>query len=104
MGLGFVRGPPGEGAGTRGRYEDVDASGKVKRAFTYTIKRAWEMTPEEVMHSPGTMLLAPLTKGSKERMPEIMQMVKKGLERSKSDTHTKEMIWDAVYWSMGLIC
>jgi hypothetical protein len=96
--------PPAEGPGMTGRYEEVDAKGKVKRVFTYTIRRAWEIAPEEVTHSPGTMLLAPLTKGARERMPEIVQMVKKGLEGSKAPAKTREMVWDAVYWSMGLIC
>jgi hypothetical protein len=68
------------------------------------IKRAWEMTAEEVMQSPGTMILAPLTKGSRERMPDIVQMVKKGLDRHQVDARTREMIWDCFYWSMGLVC
>ena len=50
------------------------------------------------------MLLAPLTKGSRQRMPEIVQMVKKGLDQCKADAKTRDMVWDAVYWSMGLIC
>jgi hypothetical protein len=102
--LVFLLWPPAEGPGTTGRYEERDAKGKVKNVFTYAIKRAWEMAPEEVMHSPGTMLLAPLTKGSKERMPEIMQMVKKGLDQFRPDAKTRDMVWGAVYWSMGLIC
>jgi hypothetical protein len=100
----FLMWPPAEGPGTTGRVEERDAKGKVKRVFTYTIKRAWEMTPEEVMHGPGTMLLAPLTRGARQRMPEIVQMLKEGLDRCKADTKTREAVWDAVYWSMGLIC
>jgi hypothetical protein len=100
----FLMWPPAEGPGTTGRYRVRDARGKITDSFTYTIKRAWEMTAEEVTDSPGTMILAPLTRGSKERMPEIVQMVKRGLEKCRADTKTRDMVWDSFYWSMGLIC
>jgi hypothetical protein len=104
MVLVFLLWPPAEGPGMTGRFEERDARGKVQRVFTYTLRRAWELTPEEVTHSPGTMLLAPLTKGARQRMPEIVQMVKKGLDRSRADARTRDLVWGAVYWSMGLIC
>lgn len=104
MVLVFLFRPPVEGPGTTGRYEERDAKGKVKRVFTYTLRRAWELEPEEVTNTVGTMLLAPLTRGSKQRMPEIVQMIKKGLDKCQADKKTREMVWDAVYWSMGLIC
>jgi hypothetical protein len=100
----FLMWPPAEGPGMTGRHIERDARGKVIQEFTYTIRRAWEFEPEEVMHSPGTMLLAPLTKGSRQRMPEIVQMVKKGLDASKPDAKTREMVWAAFYWGMGLVC
>ena len=62
------------------------------------------MTPEEVTHSPGTMILAPLTRDSRQRMPEIVPLIQTGLERRQADAQTREMLWDSVYWSMGLIC
>jgi hypothetical protein len=31
-------------------------------------------------------------------------MVKEGMERRRPDATTKQMIWEAVYWSMGLVC
>jgi hypothetical protein len=104
MVLVFLMWPPAEGPGMTGKFEERNAKGKVKRVFTYTIRRAWEIEPEEVMGGPGTMMLAPLTKGSRQRMPEIMQMVHKGLAKCKADHDTVEACWDAVYWSMGLIC
>jgi hypothetical protein len=100
----FLMWPPAEGPGMTGRYEERDAKGRLKRVFKYTIRRAWELEPEETTHSPGTMLLAPLTRRSKERMPEIVQMIRKGLETCKADAKTAAAVWDAVYWSMGLIC
>jgi hypothetical protein len=100
----FLMWPPAEGPGMTGRFEERGTNGKVKRVFTYNIKRAWELEPEEVTHSPGTMLLAPLTRDAKQRMPEIVQMVKRGLEQCKADSRTRDAVWDAVYWSMGLIC
>ena len=100
----FLMWPPAEGPGMTGRYEERDAKGKVKRVFTYAIRKAWEIEPEEIMTGPGTMILAPLTKNSRKRMPEIVQMLKKGLERCKADEKTRAAVWDAVYWSMGLIC
>jgi hypothetical protein len=102
--LVFLLWPPAEGPGMTGRYEERDARGTVKHAFTYTLKRAWELEPEEVVHSPGTMLLAPLTRGSRQRMPEIVQMVKRGLDRCGADEKVRVAVWDSVYWSMGLIC
>jgi len=104
MVLVFLMWPPAEGPGMTGRYEERDTKGKVNRVFTYTLRRAWELEPEEVMRGPGTMILAPLTKGAKQRMPEIVQMMKKGLEESDADNKTREMVWDAAYWAMGLIC
>jgi hypothetical protein len=100
----FLLWPPADGPDVTGRYEERDSAGNVKRVFTYQIKRAWEMELEEVTHSVGTMMLAPLTRGSKQRMPEIVRRVKKALQRHKADAKTRDALWDAVYWSMGLIC
>ena len=96
--------PRAEGPGMTGRFEERDATGKVTRIFTYTIRRAWETTAEEAIQSPGTMLLAPLTKGARERMPEIVRMIEKALERDQADAQTREMLWFTVYWGMGLVC
>ncbi len=49
-------------------------------------------------------MMAPLTKGSRERMPDVVRLIKKGLERNRADAKTREMVWIAVYWAMGLIC
>ncbi len=100
----FLMWPPAEGPGMTGRFEEHDATGKVTGIFTYTIRRAWEMTAEEVTQSPGTMLLAPLTKRARERMPEVVRKIKEGLERNRADAKTREMVWIAVYWAMGLTC
>jgi hypothetical protein len=100
----FLLWPPADGPGVTGRYEERDSAGSVKRVFSYQIKRAWEMELEDVTHSAGTMLLAPLTRGSKQRMPEIVRRIKKGLQQLKPDAKTRDAVWDAVYWSMGLIC
>jgi hypothetical protein len=96
--------PPAEGPGTTGRFEERDANNKVKRIFTYNIRKAWEIEPEEATTTIGTMLLAPLTRDSRRRMPEVVQMVKKGLDQCRADAETRSAVWDAVYWSMGLIC
>lgn len=100
----FLMWPPAEGPSTTGKYEERDAAGQVKRVFTYTLKRAWDLTPEEVTKQVGTMLLAPLTKGARERMSEIMQMVKEGLDGSSVTARMRDAVWGSVYWSMGLIC
>jgi hypothetical protein len=100
----FLMWPPAEGPGMTGRYQERDANGKVKRVFTYMINRAWEMSPEEVTKSPGTMMMAPLTKDSRQRMPEIVRMIEDGLKRTDADRATREKVWVAVYWNMGLIC
>jgi hypothetical protein len=100
----FLMWPPAEGPGMTGRFEVLDAMGNVTHIFTYTIRRAWEMTAAEVTQSPGTMMLAPLTQRARERMPEIVRMIKQGLERNQADARTREMAWIAVYWAMGLTC
>jgi hypothetical protein len=100
----FLMRPPAEGPGMTGRFEERDATGQVTRTFTYTIHRAWEMTAEEVTRGPGTMLLAPLTKGAREGMPEVVRLVKEGLERNRADAQTREMVWLAVYWAIGFNC
>ena len=100
----FLMWPPAEGPGMTGRFRQRDARGRVKRTFRYTIRRAWEIPPEELTESPGTMLLAPLSKGARERMPEIIGMVKDGLDRAKADARMRDLVWGSVYWAMGLIC
>ena len=100
----FLMWPPAEGPGMTGRFEERDAMGNVTRVFTYTIRRAWELTAEEVTHSSGTMLMAPLTKKARKRMPEIVRMIESGLERNQADAKTREIVWIAVYRAMGLIC
>jgi hypothetical protein len=100
----FLMWPPAEGPGMTGRFEDCDATGKVTHRFEYMIRRAWEMTAEEVTQSPGTMLLAPLTRGARERMPEIVRMIGDSLDRNRADARTRELVWATVYWNMGLLC
>jgi hypothetical protein len=100
----FLMWPPAEGPDMTGRFEECDADGRVQRTFTYTIHRAWEMSPEEVTRSPGTMMLAPLTMNARERMPEIVQMIEDGLNRYQADAETRAKAWVAAYWNMGLIC
>ncbi len=100
----FLMWPPAEGPGMTGRFEERDATGRVKHTFTYTIHRAWEMSPEEVTRGPGTMMLAPLTKDARERMPEIVRMIADGLDKNEADRTTREKAWVAAYWNMGLIC
>lgn len=100
----FLMWPPAEGPGMTGRFEERDATGRVTARFTYMIRRAWEMTAEEVTRSPGTMMLAPLTRGARERMPEIVRMIAECLERNGADAATRDKVWAAAYWSMGLTC
>ncbi len=102
--LVFLMWPPAEGPGMTGKYRERDSKGRSKRVFTYTIRRAWDMTAEEVTHAPGTMMLAPLTKDARQRMPEIIQMVKAGLEKCRVSEKIYAMTWEAVYWNMGLTC
>jgi hypothetical protein len=100
----FLMWPPAEGPGMTGRFEERDAAGKIMHVFTYTIRRAWEISAEEVTQSPGTMMLAPLTRGARERMPEIVRLIEDGLNRNDADAVTREKAWAAAYWSMGLTC
>ena len=37
-------------------------------------------------------------------MPEVVRMMKEGLDRSQADAKTREMAWISAYWSMGLVC
>jgi hypothetical protein len=62
------------------------------------------MSAEEVTRGPGTMMLAPLTRNARERMPEIVRMIADGLDRNRADRTTREKAWVAAYWNMGLIC
>ena len=95
--------PPVEGPGMTGRYEDRDSSGKVRQTFTYQIRRAWEESPEEMANNCGTLMLAPLGRGSRERLPEIVGMMKKTLEKQKADEKVVSASWNAAYWALGFI-
>ncbi|MHB1561167.1 MAG: hypothetical protein ACYC61_27270 [Isosphaeraceae bacterium] len=96
--------PPAEGPGMTGRYEQRDAADKVISTFTYRIDRAWQLPAEEFMQGPSTMMLAPLTRGARERMPEIVRMMSDRLKQSPSKPETIEKLWTTVYWHMGLVC
>ena len=37
-------------------------------------------------------------------MPEIVQMLKDGMDRLRPDDATRQMVWESVYWSMGTVC
>jgi hypothetical protein len=100
----FLMWPATDGPAIKGRYEDRDRHGRLKRVFTYKLRRAWEIEPDEAMQGLGTMILAPLTRGAKQRMPEIVQMLKDGLDRFQPDDLTRQLVWETVYWSMGVVC
>lgn len=86
-----------------GSYTGLDPSGK-QTTVTYSLRRAWELLPEDALRSPGTMMLAPLCKGAKERMPEIITKIAQGLKGHKTDSRTIEAVWVTVYWAMGIVC
>ncbi len=70
--------PPAEGPGTTGRFEQRDEKGKVKRVFTYTLRRAWEIPPEELTQTVGTMLMAPLSRGAGSGCPRSCKWSRRG--------------------------
>lgn len=96
--------PPAEGPGMTGQYEDRDAAGRLIRKFRYVLKRAWDLTPEELAANPGAMMLAPFGNGATGRMPEVVRLIKKGLDKNQADAKTREMVWIATYWGIGLVC
>ncbi len=96
--------PPAEGPGMTGRYEERDATGNVTHVFTYMIQKAWEVPAEEVMQGPSTMMMAPLTRGARERMPEIVRMMSDRLKQRQSRAEIVEKLWTTAYWHMGLVC
>lgn len=96
--------PPAEGPGMTGRYEQRDPAGKVISTFTYRIDRAWQLSAEEFMQGPSTMMLAPLTRGARERMPEIVRMMSDRLKETQASPETVEKLWTTAYWHMGLVC
>jgi hypothetical protein len=95
--------PSADGPAVTGRYQATDAKGK-KIDFRYEVKRAWEMPPESLLNSPGTMMLVPLSKGAKERMPELIRSMKDRLAKLAADSATLEPLWATIYWSMGTVC
>src|ERR1043165_1118387 len=65
----FLMWPSADGPGITGQFVERDARGQPQRTFTYHMKRAWELEPEEAMQGPGTMLLAPPTRGARSIQP-----------------------------------
>ncbi len=96
--------PPAEGPGMTGRYEERDATGNLTHVFTYMIQKAWEVPAEDVMQGPSTMMMAPLTRGARERMPEIVRMMSERLKQTQARAETVEKLWTTAYWHMGLVC
>lgn len=94
--------PSADGPGITGRYLGTDHSGK-KTTFTYTVRRTWEMLPEEALVAPSTMMFATLARGAKKRMPEILDRIDKGIS-DHPDKRLREAVWVTTYWAMGMVC
>jgi hypothetical protein len=95
--------PSADGPGITGSYEGRDSAGQPV-SFTYTLRRAWEMPPEEALRGLGTMMLAPLGRGARERMPEIIRTIAESLKAHKADERAYNAVWMSVYWGMGMVC
>lgn len=95
--------PMADGPGITGSYRGRDRRGR-PRTVTYTIRRAWELPPEDALKSPGTMMLAPLGKNAREKMPEIIRRIDEGLKSPAVDQRTREAVWITTYWAMGIVC
>ncbi len=95
--------PSADGPGINGHYRSKDKKGRPIN-FRYELKRAWEMPPDTALSSPGTMMLLPLSKGAKERMPELIRTMKERLAKMKPDEKTVETLWASFYFSMGMVC
>lgn len=95
--------PAADGPGLTGTYRGTGPDGRPVE-FAYQVRRAWEMDAAEVMHSPGTMMMVPLTKGAKGRMAELIAAVRARLAAAPPDAKTVELLWVMIYWAMGMVC
>ena len=94
--------PSADGPNVTGRYRAIDPL-KRKIDFRYEVRRAWEMPPEEMLNSISTMMMIPLAKGAKQRMPELIRSMRERLARRKKP-RDHELAWTAFYWAMGMVC
>ena len=95
--------PSSDGPDVTGSYEGILPNGR-RKTLHYQVRRAWEMEPEEALNSPGTVMLAPLCRGARERLPEILQSIDAILSRSSLTDSVRGLLWPMTYWSMGIIC
>lgn len=95
--------PSSDGPNVTGRYQATDKSGR-KIDFRYEVKRAWEMPAEDALKSISTMMLVPLSKGAKDRMPELIHLMKQELAKIKPEPKVLGTLWTAFYWAMGMVC
>jgi hypothetical protein len=89
--------PGADGPALTGEY--VPPSGGV---FRYSVKRLWEMDPEETLHSCGTAIFAPLTRFPPEELPQIVRRVKEVITAHAKDEKTLVNCWGVTYCCMGL--
>ena len=95
--------PSADGPDMTGEYSGIDWKGNPRR-FSYRLLRAWEMPLEQSLATPATAMLAPLGKGAKERMAEIVEHCGKILDQPSVELKIRNLAWPLIYWNMGLVC
>ncbi len=94
--------PSADGPEITGQYVGPDESGAVQ-SFKYILKKAWEMEPEDTYAGISTMMLTPLTRGAKERMPELFANMRQLVKKQKVKAETLNVFWTCIYWTMGIV-
>ena len=95
--------PSSDGPDVTGTYEGTLPDGR-RKTLRYQVRRAWEMQPEEALNSPGTVMLAPLARGARDRLPEIIKAIDALLSRPTMKEANRSLIWSMTYWTMGIVC
>ncbi len=96
--------PSADGPAVTGVHKVWSPGGK-RIDFRYTVRRAWELSPEEALAAPALMVLLPLTQGFKSRMPELIAAMREKMAPFQAEKPVSaDQIWFCFYLCLGTIC
>lgn len=90
--------PGADGPTTTGEYA-IPTGG----TFRYDLIRIWEREPEELLAKGPLVSLAPIGKGARERLPDVVRQMEEVIERTETEAKSYNEAWSLAFMAMGLV-